>query len=183
MQEVAGVKSWTRHSKTLITASSSLHPGHIEEPWLMYEAGAISKLVKSSRVVPYCVGMEPTDIPNGPLSRFQGKRANREETLQLLENLSAALADAGEGALADAQLQEIFSALWPKLDAALQSIPAVEAKPKARGVDDMTKEILEIVRGIDRAVAATSSATVPDQSVSLWASGIGRHSKKAGSKS
>jgi hypothetical protein len=52
--------------------------------WMHFEAGMLANSLKDSNYVcPYLLGVEPTDI-QGPLSRFQAKRADRESTKQLL---------------------------------------------------------------------------------------------------
>jgi hypothetical protein len=38
-----------------------LVPSNVTAPWLLFEAGALSKSVETSRVVPYCLGFEPED--------------------------------------------------------------------------------------------------------------------------
>src|SRR5215470_15092122 len=45
-------------------------PSNLAAPWLLFEAGALSKSITASRVVPYCFGISPEDV-QGPLSRFQ----------------------------------------------------------------------------------------------------------------
>src|SRR5699024_5920162 len=46
-----------------------LTPENVQSPWILFEAGALSKLEKS-RVAPLLIGLEPTDI-SGPLAQLQ----------------------------------------------------------------------------------------------------------------
>jgi len=71
-------------------------PGHVEKPWLMFEAGALSKRIDKSRVVPYCYDMAPAEIPPGPLTRFQGVAADLEGTLKLVAGMANAMRTPGE---------------------------------------------------------------------------------------
>jgi hypothetical protein len=56
-------------------------------PWILFEAGALAKSMESSRVCPYLIDLEPSEIPRGPLTEFQGKRANEAETWQLIQTI------------------------------------------------------------------------------------------------
>jgi hypothetical protein len=86
-------------------------------PWLNFEAGAISRSVTVSQVIPYAIGIDPADVPH-PIGQFQAVRATRAGTLTLLKGLSAALP---EPVTIDPKL---FSALWPLLESAIAMDPA-----------------------------------------------------------
>ena len=43
---------------------------NLEAPWIMFEAGALSKSVKRARIIPLLFDIEATDI-KGPLLQFQ----------------------------------------------------------------------------------------------------------------
>src|SRR5579871_6874540 len=58
-------------------------PDNHDKPWLHFEAGALAKTLwvdDNTRVIPYLVGLEPHDIPKGPLNTFQAKKADRDGT-------------------------------------------------------------------------------------------------------
>ena len=54
-------------------------PENADSTWLHFEAGALAKSLKSSRVVPVLLGMSKTDL-RLPLSQFQSCEANRNGT-------------------------------------------------------------------------------------------------------
>ncbi len=54
------------------------------EPWVMFEAGAVSNALPDNAVCPYLVGMKPVDLVEGPLTQFQAKVADRESTLEMV---------------------------------------------------------------------------------------------------
>jgi len=91
--------------------------------WLLYEAGALSRSVDGSRVVPYLIGMEKPDI-EGPLSHFQAVESNEEGTFELLQSLNGALSASGERALSEAGLKRAYEVWWPELESSLQSVRA-----------------------------------------------------------
>lgn len=58
-------------------------PENIESPWLMFEAGALSKQIGESSVCPLLLGIEPS-VLEGPLSQFQATVINKEDILKLV---------------------------------------------------------------------------------------------------
>ncbi len=66
-----------------------LTPENLESPWLMYEAGALSKRVGESLVCTYALDI-PLSAITGPLAQFQSALAQREDTFQLIRTLNAA---------------------------------------------------------------------------------------------
>lgn len=131
---------------------------NLNEPWIHFEAGALSKVVSESRVVPYLFHIEPSDIPSGPLSQFQAKRCTQKETLDLIKSLNEAL---GDKALSDKNLDKSFKKWWPKLKEGLRKVPTEEKKEPVRKAEDMIREILETVKGISRTLSL-SGTTISD---------------------
>ena len=112
-------------------------------PWILFEAGALAKTIESTFVVPYLIGLDPSDIYRGPLIQFQAKRANLVETRELIRTINRRL----EKPLPDSQIERTFQIWWPKLDETLNSLPSLENnKEEKRSLEDMTKEVLELVR-------------------------------------
>jgi hypothetical protein len=100
-----------------------LVPSNLMAPWLLFEAGALSKSVDSSRVVPYCVGLRVEDV-QGPLSRFQGVSADESGTRKLVESINAVVANKRS----EKDLNRIYEKWWPDLRRDLESIPAASAR-------------------------------------------------------
>jgi hypothetical protein len=57
--------------------------------WIMFEAGAISKVVDQSRVCPIVFGIDKTDLV-GPLAKFQATAFDKAEFRQLLTTINNA---------------------------------------------------------------------------------------------
>ncbi|HVE70539.1 MAG TPA: hypothetical protein VNI54_04155 [Thermoanaerobaculia bacterium] len=100
-----------------------LTPDNTDEAWLLFEAGALSKVVLHSRVVPYLIGFESREL-RGPLSQFQNVQADAVGTFQLLESINETL---DERRVSADVLAESFKMWWPsfeaELDAALRMSP------------------------------------------------------------
>lgn len=111
-------------------------------PWILYEAGSLAKTVKAARVVPYLLGLKPTDL-TGPLAQFHGVVTDREGTYRLLESINGTRSPA----LEPDRLQRLFEKWWPDLEDQLRRIPAPSRQ--ARTDRAIIEELLERVRSID----------------------------------
>lgn len=124
-----------------------LTPENLNEPWILFEAGALSKAIGSSHICPVMLDFDCSSL-KGPLSQFQATKLQKDDMIGLVRTINKTL---GENGLSDSQLDETFSMWWPKLEEALQNIPspATKAAPE-RSEKDILIEILQIVRGLDR---------------------------------
>lgn len=123
-----------------------LTPENREKPWLLFEAGALSKSLDDARVMTFLLDMTDTDI-KPPLADFQFKIAHREGTFGVLTSINNTLAEPRS----DAHLAKAFEAFWPDLDARLKAIPKPGGKAqKKRDQDDILEEILSIVRSLKK---------------------------------
>jgi hypothetical protein len=126
-------------------------------PWILFEAGALSKLT-SAYVCTLLFELEPSDVAP-PLGQFQHSRLNKEEMRALLNTINAELPT--ERGLDVTRLDDAFETWWPKLEDKLKSIPEkpeAEHAPEKRGDDSKLDEILELVRTV---VGVRPRATAP----------------------
>ena len=125
-------------------------PDNTEAPWLLFEAGALSKL-DNSRVVPFLADLSITDL-KGPLTLFQSvvNFDSKEEVYGLVKSINEAL-ESEERKLGEKLLEASFRKWWPELEAKLTEIvktKQVVAQPEGRDVHDMVEEILQLTRFI-----------------------------------
>ena len=132
-------------------------------PWLLYEAGALAKIPKIARVIPYLAGLSPTDV-QFPLAQFQGVQADREGTYRLLLSIN----DAGALGIGPEKLERAFVRWWPDLEKELGAVPPSEKEPALRRTD---RHLLEEILGLLR-----SSAQHADKSLRSfsWSTGPSR---------
>ena len=116
-------------------------------PWLLFEAGALSKSIENSRVVPYLYRVTQAQI-EGPLAQFQTALATRDSTLDVIKSINGA---SGENGLEATRLEKAFETWWPNLENTLNSIPepAGEAPP-SRSNSDILEEVLHLCRQMSR---------------------------------
>ncbi len=122
-----------------------LTPENLQEPWILYEAGALSKTIDDkTRLCTYLLGgLQFQDI-SPPLGMFQHTKANKDETRKLIRTINSSISD---DPVSDPNLNTIFEKMWPELEKTIQNLPSpgelIEAK---RSLDEMLAEILELSR-------------------------------------
>jgi hypothetical protein len=120
---------------------------NLTSPWIMFEAGAISKVVEEGRVCPIVFGCRKTDLV-GPLASFQAIAFERAEVRQLLTTINNA---AKEAALKERTLDEAFDMWWPKLEEKVAAISSVAQPPRPhRSQKDLLEEVVENTRTLIR---------------------------------
>jgi hypothetical protein len=116
----------------------------LSSSWIMFEAGAISKVVEKARVCPIVFGIDKTDLV-GPLAGFQAIEFTEDEVRQLLKTINNAAKDAG---LAERNLDTAFHKWWPDLVQKVKAISSTDLQPSRphRSPDDLLRENLELTR-------------------------------------
>lgn len=121
-----------------------------KEPWLLFEAGALSKTIDKSYVVPLLFDLEPSDLQESPLLQFQAASFNKEEIKKLVHTLN----EAGNSVPLDIyDLDEAFEVWYPKLEKDLSEIPDIndeaelnEENPNIKKNEQIMEEILDLTR-------------------------------------
>ncbi len=67
-----------------------LTPEAVRQPWVNFEAGAISKEIKKARVSPLLFGISPRDLDDLPLKMFQCTEFNKNDMRKLLRSINSA---------------------------------------------------------------------------------------------
>jgi len=130
-----------------------LTPENISNPWLLFEAGAISN-TKDALVCTFLVGLREVDV-EPPLGQFQATPFDRNEVKKLLVTINNCVGDHGGKPLSAATLDKVFEKHWPSLEKDISSIaaePAAAKQPK-RSQEEVLQELLHTVRNIDRRVS------------------------------
>lgn len=90
----------------------------LQSPWVLFEAGALGKVVSGSKVCPYLIDLTRKQL-TGPLSQFQSKEATKEQTLEMLNSLNYAM---DNDALSEDRLKRYFDTFWPALEQVLVQV-------------------------------------------------------------
>lgn len=138
-----------------------LTPDNFAAPWMVFEAGALSKNLDQGRVCPLMFGFEPRAALTGPLSQFQAAQFGKTEIARLVRALNYELGDHG---LQAEVLADVFEVWWPRLEAEVKAIQeqgiVVVDRPEPL---DVLEEILSLTRGIANAVGSgRGTLSVPE---------------------
>ncbi|MFJ5638453.1 toll/interleukin-1 receptor domain-containing protein [Streptomyces sp. NPDC093223] len=124
--------------------------------WVNFEAGALSKVLEESVVVPLLLDIEKAQV-TGPLSQFQMTiGTDRDEVFKLVSDMNKNLE---ESKLAPDRLVRSFEQNWPNLETELTRIsglqqPGIELTHQKRSADDRLDEVLLLARQQDRRLSA-----------------------------
>ena len=124
---------------------------NIEAPWLLFEAGALSKSISKARVTPFFFDIKGSEITKSPILQFQETVYQKDDIRKLLMTINN---DCDESHLDENQLNETFDLWYPRLDEKLKEIKqidteAVSAKDKKseeKHHAEVLEEILNVVR-------------------------------------
>lgn len=129
---------------------------NLNSPWMMFEAGAISKSLDAAFVAPILFNLETSDV-SGPLTQFQMSRFEKPEMLKLLKTINGA---AGSDKLTEKTIENVFDKWWDELQ---QKVLAVVKNDDANSKQVRSdREILEEILGISR-VLGESAASTPNK--------------------
>ncbi|MDN3593486.1 TIR domain-containing protein [Zunongwangia endophytica] len=120
---------------------------NLNSPWIMFEAGALSKNLEKSKVCPILFGIEPSDI-KGPLIQFQASKFSKKEIKRVTKMINEELSDSS---LSNDVLENVFDMWWPRLEeqinGALEKARTVKDKD-LRSERDLLEEILSLSRSL-----------------------------------
>jgi hypothetical protein len=118
---------------------------NVDSPWILFEAGALSKSMQEGRVVPLLLDIEFKDV-TGPLAQFQAKKLENSGLSEMLNSINRF---SGQP-IPDTRLKQLFDALWPELEKKVGEIPKdpKHSKPN-RPQQEILEELVSSVRGLD----------------------------------
>lgn len=117
---------------------------NLEAPWILFEAGALSKNLDKSKVVPLLFGVEPSDL-KGPLAQFQAAKFEKKEIKRIIQMINNEL---NEDKLPGETLERVFEMWWPALSEQIEQIMSItpQNSEPSRSNRDILEEILMRIR-------------------------------------
>ena len=134
---------------------------NLTEPWIMFEAGALSKNISQSRVSSVLFDNLKQDDIISPLSLFQNTEFDKEEFRKLVYSINNAL---GDKKISDTILYRSFEKWFPELEEKIKKIQDEYAPilpPKQDG-DNALNEILRTTKYISNVVARFNLKLPPE---------------------
>jgi hypothetical protein len=146
-----------------------LTPENLQAPWILYEAGALTKSIDHGSAVTVLLNVRKNALTY-PLARFQATEADRDDFFRLVRTINRRF---GEERHADAQLETVFDALWPALDARLLELSQGHQLPQvpARSDRDILEELMATVRRLSGAFDLAAERLGGRELVAEWVAG------------
>ena len=118
---------------------------NVSSPWVLFEAGALAKMLEEARVVPLLLDMEFSGIA-GPLAQFQAKKAEKAGLLEIVESIN----NSAPNPIPAGRYKELFDLAWPRLEKRFSDIPQA-AKPakQTRPQAEILEELVGAVRTME----------------------------------
>ncbi len=104
---------------------------NMNAPWILFEAGALSKSVKS-RVIPILCGVNEIDTANSPLTQFQYSIVNKEEIKRVIEQINSA----NSRLLDPSRVDKAFEKWWPDFENEYKKINFIGNNGPTEPIDD-----------------------------------------------
>jgi hypothetical protein len=126
-----------------------LTPDNLTSPWLMFEAGALSRNLDRTRVCPILFGIESTDL-KGPLPQFQHCNFEKSDIKRLMQTINSELGQAG---LPSESFNQVFDMWWPRLEEDVRKELerfATQKPEEVRSERDILEEVLQLTRMTSR---------------------------------
>jgi hypothetical protein len=119
---------------------------NLGERWILYEAGALSKSAEYSRVCPFLLDIEPTDLIN-PLALFQCTRNTKGDIYRLFKTIDTC----SEYPRSETTLFALVDKFWEEIREKLDSISQESVVPEGeetpiRTEREILDEMLQILR-------------------------------------
>lgn len=118
---------------------------NISKPWILFEAGALSKNFGKANVCTILFNLDNADL-TGPLTSFQATRFDKTDFKKLLITINNT---GSESKLESAVLNDVFEMWWPKLEMKINEIlksHVVDTNNNLRSERDILEEVLELTR-------------------------------------
>lgn len=146
------IEKGTRWSTDIASELESSNAGiicltkdNINKPWILFEAGALSKNFGKANVCTILFNLDSADL-TGPLTSFQATKFDKTDFKKLLQTINNT---GGESKLESAVLNDVFEMWWPKLENKLNEIIDTHSDSSTenhRPERDILEEILELTR-------------------------------------
>lgn len=134
---------------------------NMNKPWILFEAGAMSRSITRARVTPLLIDLSPADL-SGPLAQFQATTIQEDDMFRLAKNIGSSL---GEVHFTENLLERSFRKWWPDLQTdiakILETVKPTRNKLHVRQDREILEEVLETNRTLIQLVSSSSNLAPP----------------------
>jgi hypothetical protein len=134
---------------------------NINEPWILFEAGALYRNFDITRVAPILFGVRPADL-GLPLAQLQATLFNEEDMRFLAATINQATSIPLPRDFVDQQAGRVWSEFSKKIESILgreeEPLSKPEAPPSGAELQEMLSRTTEMVQSIYRIVSQSGSS-------------------------
>ena len=120
-------------------------------PWILFESGALAKGLDMPRVCTFLIDLEHIDV-RPPLAQFNHTLPNRESVWKLVRMINSRMDSA---CMEPEVLTKVFDTYWPQFESdfneVLEQTDNTQPEP-VRSNDEMLGELLEMTRSLSRRI-------------------------------
>jgi len=125
----------------------------MDEPWILFEAGALARSLSEGYVVPVLLDVEEQDL-SGPLAQFHAKKFDPAGMLSVVQTLNRV----ARQQVTSERLNSLFEDTWPRLKSAIETIPESPiAKREVRSQNEILEELVSTVRSMSARIIGSST--------------------------
>lgn len=134
---------------------------NMNRPWILFEAGAMSRSINQRRVTPLLIDLTPADL-SGPLSHFQATTILEEDMLRLVKDIGKEI---GDSHFTETLIERTFRKWWPDLQkevtSIVESIKPNEKKTQLRQDREILEEVLQTNRTLIQLISSSTNLVIP----------------------
>jgi hypothetical protein len=119
-----------------------LTPDNLNAPWILFETGALSKIVDQAYICTYLFKLKAEDLIS-PLADFQATKADSDDTYRMLISINTAL---GAQGLPPDKLKKSFDKWWDVLEEKIKKIPDTTQPTKPPTSEEISQEVNRSIR-------------------------------------
>jgi hypothetical protein len=154
---------------------------NVAAPWILFEAGALSKSVQS-RVIPILCNLPILDVAGSPIAQFQSAVVKKDDMFSVVEAINGAISEQ----LDPERLKRTFDLWWPSFEDEFSKIKFKDtSKKRSEKSEDVRLENIEnAVEAIMRSIQRLQRPSISSQKTSRISkdeTGQGRHGFRASS--
>lgn len=152
-EDIEKGSNWISNIESQLSESDAallcVTPEAMNSPWLLFEAGALSKSIGPNRIIPVLAGLSPVDL-TGPLIQFQTTKLEKRDIKKLLSYFNSEF----NLGLNGSSFESLFEALWPNFEREMHRIvsrledTSTEEGPQVKSNRELLEETVQEIRNL-----------------------------------
>ena len=118
---------------------------NFKNPWILFEAGAISKNIEKANVCPILFNIDTKEV-KGPLAQFQLTVFNKIDFMRILNAINIKL----DQPVSQKIFEKAYNQMWPELEEKINKVlsKTYQTNEKSKSDHELLQELLDLTREI-----------------------------------